>query len=183
MTQETQSVLTPKVKAMIGVSGDVVEAWGLVDEEYLRRFAQALMDPDPRYWDQAFVESTHYREIITPPIMVSYMASRIPPDQGDPIDQAFEEDPMSDGIGQVSRPGALPPVPTHLVRVLNAGNEIEIYQYPSIGDKVYFQNRYADIQERAGRDGQTFLIITSETTYRNQTGGLLCVSRHSSIRR
>ena len=28
MTQETQSVLTPEVKAMIGVSGDVVEAWG-----------------------------------------------------------------------------------------------------------------------------------------------------------
>ena len=183
MTQETQSAITPEVKAMIGVAGDVVESWGYVDVEYLRRFTQAVMDPDPRYWDQQFAETTPYGEIITPPIMVSYMATRIRPDQEDPVTRAFEEDPMSDGIGRVERPGALPPVPTHLVRVLNAGNELEIYKYPSIGDKIYFQNRYSDIRERAGRDGQGFLIITTETTYKNQDGDLLCITRASGIRR
>ena len=183
MTQETQSVLTPQVQAMIGVSGEVVEAWGDVNEEYLRRFTQAVMDPDPRYWDKEFAESTQYGEIITPPIMVSYMATRIRPDQEDPITKAFEEDPMSDGIGSVERPGALPPVPTHLVRVLNAGNELEIYKYPAIGDKIFFQNRYSDIRERAGRDGQPFLIITTETTYRNHNEDLLCITRASTIRR
>ena len=102
MTQETQSALTPEVKAMIGVSGEVVEGWGVVDAEYLRRFTQALMDPDPRYWDDAYAKTTQYGEIITPPIMVSYMSSRIRPDQDDPITKAFEENPMSDGIGRVS---------------------------------------------------------------------------------
>ena len=183
MTQETQSVLTPEVKAMIGVSGEVVEAYGVVNEEYLRRFAQALMDPDPRYWDQEFVKTTQYGQIIAPPIMVSYMATRIRPEQEDPITRAFEEDPMSDGIGRVERPGALPPVPTHLVRVLNAGNELEIYKYPAIGDKLFFQNRYSDIRERAGREGQRFLIITTETTFKNQNGDLLCITRASTIRR
>ncbi|MFB3097597.1 MAG: MaoC family dehydratase N-terminal domain-containing protein, partial [Dehalococcoidia bacterium] len=160
MTQETQSAITPEVKAMIGVTGDVVESWGVVDAEYLRRFTQAVMDPDPRYWDEEFAKSTPYGEIITPPIMVSYMASRNPPNSEDPITKAFEEDPMSDGIGRVERPGSLPHVPTDLVRVLNAGNELEIYQYPSIGDKVFFQNNYSDIRERVGRDGTPFLIIT-----------------------
>ena len=183
MTQETQSVLTPEVKAMIGVSGEVVEAWGDVNEEYLRRFTQALMDPDPRYWDKEFAKGTQYGEIIAPPIMVSYMASRIRPDQEDPITRAFEEDPESDGIGRVERPGALPPVPTHLVRVLNAGNELEIYKYPSIGDKIFSQNRYSDIRERSGRDGQAFLIITTETTFKNQNGEVLCITRASTIRR
>jgi hypothetical protein len=183
MTQETQSALTPAVKAMIGVSGEVVEGWGVVDQEYLRRFTQALMDPDPRYWDQGFAQTTQYGELVTPPIMVSYMASRIRPDQEDPITRAFDEDPMSDGIGRVERPGALPPVPTNLVRVLNAGNELEIYQYPSIGDTIYFQNRYSDIRERVGRDGQAFLIITTETSYKNQKQELLCITRASSIRR
>ncbi|MEK7807407.1 MAG: MaoC family dehydratase N-terminal domain-containing protein [Chloroflexota bacterium] len=183
MTQQTQSALTSEVKAMIGVSGEVVEAWGVVDAEYLRRFTQAVMDPDPRYWDQEFAESTHYGEIITPPIMVSYMASRIRPDQEDPITKAFEDNPTSDGIGRVVRHGALPPVPTGLVRVLNAGNELEIYQYPSIGDKVYFQNRYSDIRGRVGRDGKPFLIITTETNYKNQNGDLLCITRASTIRR
>ena len=183
MTQETQSALTPEVKAMIGVSGEIVEAWGVVDPEYLRRFSQALMDPDPRYWDQEFAESTQYGGIITPPIMVSYMASRTRPDQADPVTRAFEEDPMSDGIGRVERHGALPPVPTSLVRVLNAGNELEVYRYPSIGDKIRFQNKYTDIRERVGRDGQPFLIITTETTYKNQDEDLLCITRASTIRR
>ena len=48
MTQQTESALTPEVQAMIGVSGEVVESWGVVDAEYLRRFTQAVMDPDPR---------------------------------------------------------------------------------------------------------------------------------------
>ncbi len=187
MTQEaqhdTQSALTPEVRAMIGVAGDVVESWGSVDEEYLRRFTQAVMDPDPRYWDKEFAESTHFGGIIVPPIMVSYMTNRIRPDQEDPITRAFEENPNSDGIGSVERPGALPPVPTNLVRVLNAGNELEIYQYPNIGDKIYFQNRYSDIRERSGRDGRAFLIITVETSYKNQKDELLCITRQSSIRR
>jgi hypothetical protein len=114
MTQQTESALTPEVKAMIGIAGDTVEAWGVVDAEYLRRFTQAVMDPDPMYWDQEYARNSRYGEITTPPIMVSYLASRIRPDQGDPITRAFEENPESDGIGSVERPGELPPVPTNL---------------------------------------------------------------------
>ncbi len=183
MAQETQSAVTPEIKAMIGVAGEGIEGWGVVDREYLRRFTQAVMDPDPRYWDEDFAKTPQYGEIITPPIMVSYMSSRIRPDQEDPITKAFEEDPMSDGIGRVDRPGSLPRIPTDLVRVLNAGNELEIYRYPSIGDKVFFQHKYSDIRERVGRDGKPFLIITTETTYKNQNEQVLCITRASSIRR
>jgi hypothetical protein len=168
---------------MIGVAGDTVEAWGVVDAEYLRRFTQAVMDPDPMYWDEEYARDSRYGEITTPPIMVSYMASRIRPDQEDPITRAFEENPESDGIGSVERPGELPPVPTSLVRVLNAGNEIEVYKYPSIGDQVFFQNKYSDIRERVGRDGKPFLIITRETKYWNQKNEVLCITRASTIRR
>ena len=183
MTQETRSALTPEVKAMIGVTGEVVEGWGVVDTEYLRRFTQALMDPDPSYWDEDYAKNSRYGEVITPPIMVSYMSSRIRPDQEDPITKAFNDDPMSDGIGRVDRPGSLPAVPTDLVRVLNAGNELEIFKYPSIGDKVYFQNKYSDIRERVGRDGKSFLILTRETRYWNQNDEVLCITRASTIRR
>jgi hydroxyacyl-ACP dehydratase HTD2-like protein with hotdog domain len=183
MTQQTESALTPEVKAMIGVAGDTVEAWGVVDAEYLRRFTQAVMDPDPMYWDQEYARNSRYGEITTPPIMVSYLASRIRPDQEDPITRAFEENPESDGIGSVERPGELQPVPTNLVRVLNAGNELEIYKYPSVGDRIYFQNRYSDIRERVGRDGKPFLIITRETRYWNQKDEVLCITRASTIRR
>ena len=183
MTQDTKTALTPEVKEMIGVTGDVVECWGLVDKEYLRRFAQALMDPDPRYWDEDFAKSTKYGEIITPPIMVSYMSSRLPPGEEDPVTKAFSENPQSDGIGGVAVLGELPPIPTNLVRVLNAGNELQVFKYPSIGDKIYFHHKYADIRERMGRDGNPFLIVTTETTYRNQKDELLCIASASLIRR
>ena len=168
---------------MIGVQGDVVECWGVVDREYLRRFSQAVMDPDPRYWDEDYARTTRYGETIAPPIMVSYMPGRLAPSEEDPVTRAFQENPQSDGIGGVARPGDLPSLPTNLVRILNAGNEIEVYKYPSVGDKVYFQNRYADIRERLGRDGEAFLTVTVETTFRNQVGEVLCITRASLIRR
>ena len=182
MTQET-TALTPEVKAMIGVTGEQVECWGVVDKEYLRRFTQAVMDPDPRYWDEEFARSTRYGEIITPPIMVSYMPQRLSPSEGDAITEAFQGNPQSDGIGGIRRQGELPPLPSNLVRILNAGNELEIYKYPSIGDRVYFQNKYSDIKERMGRDGSPFLIVTTETTFRDQKGETLCITRASAIRR
>ena len=79
MTQQTESALTPEVKAMIGVSGEIVESWGVVDLEYSRRFTQAVMDPDPMYWDEEYAKQSKYGELTTPPIMVSYMSSRVPP--------------------------------------------------------------------------------------------------------
>ena len=183
MTQQAKKALTPEVEAMIGVEGPVVECWGVVDKEYLRRFSQAVMDPDPRYWDPGFAASTHYGEIIAPPIMVSYMSGRLPPSEEDPITRAFKENPHSDGIGGVRRQGELPSIPTDLMRVLNAGNGLEIYKYPSIGDKIYFQNKYSDIRERVGRDGEAFLIVTRQTIFRNQKGEVLCITHASSIRR
>ena len=180
---DAKTALTPEVKAMIGVQGEVVECWGVVDREYLRRFSQAVMDPDPGYWDDDFARSTRYGEITTPPIMVSYMPGRLAPSEGDPVTRAFQENPQSDGIGGVARPGDLPPLPTSLVRILNAGNEIEVYRYPSVGDKVYFQNRYSDIRERLGREGEPFLVVTVETTFRNQEGDVLCITRAALIRR
>ena len=50
-------------------------------------------------------------------------------------------------------------------------------------DKIFFQNKYSDIRERSGRDGKPFLIITRETTFRNQNDAVLCITRASTIRR
>ncbi|CAI8354130.1 MAG: MaoC family dehydratase [SAR202 cluster bacterium] len=182
-SQQAESKMTPEVQAMIGVEGDIVEMMGVVDQEYLRRFAQALMDPDPMYWDEEWAKNSKFGRLTVPPIMVSYMSSRIPLGGGDPVTQAFEENPFSDGIGSVKKFGELPNVPTDLVRVVNGGNELELYEYPSIGDRIKFQHRYSDIRERVGREGNPFLLITRETKFYNQDDHLLCITRATTIRR
>jgi len=176
------------VKGVIGATGEKIEAslpWG-IEREGLRIFTQAIMDPDPRYWDDAFAKTTKYGQIITPPIYCTYLGRRAKPGTEDPVTRAFEENPESDGIGGVRTPeekGGLPNVPTPLVRILNAGNEIEVRQYPKIGDHIYSQARYSDIRERVAKDGARMLIVTTETIYTNQDGDVLCILRASQIRR
>jgi acyl dehydratase len=182
-----ESVLTDEIRALIGTTAERVEAslWG-IEKEDLRRFTQAIMDPDPRYWDEEFAKTTKFGEVITPPIYCTYLGRKTPPGADDPITRAFRENPTSDGIGGVvtrERKGALPPIPTHLKRIMNAGNEIELYKYPTLGDRIFSQAKIADIRERHGRDGNPMLIITIETAFTDQNGELLCILRASSLRR
>ena len=191
MSQSTApggSALTPEVKGVIGATGEKIEAslpWG-IEREGLRIFTQAIMDPDPRYWDDEFAKTTKFGHIITPPIYCTYLGRRARPGSDDPVTRAFAENPNSDGIGGVrtaeSR-GGLPDVPTPLKRILNAGNEIELRQYPKLGDRVFSQAKYADIRERVGKDGSRMLIVTTEHIYTNQNGEVLCILRASQIRR
>jgi hypothetical protein len=187
-TAQTESALTPEVKAVIGVTAEKIEAslpWG-IEREGLRIFTQAIMDPDPRYWDDEFAKSTKFGGIITPPIYCTYLGRRTRPGSEDPVTRAFNENPNSDGIGGIrdtESEGQLPKVPTYLKRILNAGNEIELRQYPKLGDRIFSQAKYADIKERVGKDGSRMLIVTTETIYTNQQNEVLCILRASSIRR
>jgi acyl dehydratase len=185
---QSESALTAQVKAVIGATAEKIEAslpWG-IEREGLRIFTQAIMDPDPRYWDDEFAKSTKFGAVITPPIYCTYLGRRTRPGAEDPVTRAFAENPNSDGIGGVRTPesrGGLPDVPTHLKRILNAGNEIEVLQYPKLGDRVFSQAKYSDIKERVGKDGSRMLIVTTETVYTNQNDEVLCILRASSIRR
>ena len=185
MTANT-SALTDEVRAMIGVTGEKVEASLLgIEREGLRRFTQAIMDPDPRYWDDAFAKSTRYGGIVTPPIYCTYLGRKTPAGADDPVSRAFRENPNCDGVAGIedSGVGALPPVPTNLRRSLNGGNEIEVYKYPMLGDQIFSQAKYADIAEKIGKDGKPFLIITTEVIYTDQDGAELCILRQVRLRR
>lgn len=186
----TNNPLTEEIKALIGMTAEKVEAsppWG-IEREGLRIFTNAIMDPDPRYWDDDFAETTRFGGIIAPPIYCSYIGHKTLAGTEDSITRAFRENPNSDGIGGVrdsgpDQKGALPPVPTPLKRILNAGNEIEIYKYPVLGDRIYSQAKYSQIQGRITKDGTPMLVVTVQTTYTNQNGDLLCILRASSIHR
>jgi len=183
-----ESALTAEVKAVIGATAEKIEAslpWG-IEREGLRVFTNAIMDPDPRYWDDEFAKSTKFGGVITPPIYCTYLGRRTRPGSEDPVTRAFAENPNSDGIGGVRTPetrGGLPDVPTKLMRVLNAGNEIEVRQYPKLGDRIFSQAKYSDIKERVAKDGARMLIVTTETVYTNQNDEVLCILRASTIRR
>jgi len=172
--------LTPEVKALIGLEGVPETCWEPVERSEVRRFAQAVMDDDPIFWDDAYARQTKYGSVVAPPLFPLF-ALRRPPGTPDPLAEA-PTDPDFDGSAGLLRTG-LPPVPLpQLPRLLNGGNEVEFYRLPPLGDRITARARYLDIYEKTGRSG-TMVFIVIETRYLNQHDELLMLSRVTLIRR
>lgn len=175
-----ETYLTPEVKALIGMEGEPQTCWQPVERSEVRRFAQAVMDDDPIFWDDAYVKQTKYGSVVAPPLFPLF-AHRRPPGTPDLLAEAAT-DPDFDGSAGLLATG-LPPVPLpKLPRLLNGGNEVELYQLPTLGDRITARAKYLDIYEKTGRSG-TMVFIVIETRYLNQHDDLLMVSRLTLIRR
>ncbi|ODT82480.1 MAG: hypothetical protein ABS76_07625 [Pelagibacterium sp. SCN 64-44] len=185
---EPQNPLTHEIKALIGFTAEKVPvgpAWG-IDREGIRIFTQAIMDQDPVFWDDDHAARTKFGEVVAPPIYCSYVGRKVSPGAPDALSEAFSENPTYDGSSGVrdeitQKPGSLPSIPTPLKRNLNAGNEMELYKYPALGDRIFSQANYANIVGRISSKGDPMLIVTTATTYTNQEGEVLCILRASNI--
>jgi acyl dehydratase len=172
--------VTPEIKALVGLEGDPQIACEPVERSEVRRFAQAVMDDDPIFWDDAYARNTRYGAVVAPPLFPLF-AHRRSPQAPDPLDTAAT-DPDFDGFVGLLTSG-LPPVPLPMLpRLLNGGNEVELYQLPRLGDRITARAKYLDIYEKTGRSG-TMVFIVVETRYTNQHEDLLLISRLTLIRR
>jgi acyl dehydratase len=172
--------ITPEIKALIGLEGEPQTCCEPVERSEVRRFAQAVMDDDPIFWNDAYVKQTRYGGVVAPPLFPLF-AHRHPPGSPDPLATAAT-DPDFDGFVGLLTTG-LPPVPLPtLPRLLNGGNEVEFYQLPKLGDRITARAKYLDIYEKTGRSG-TMVFIVVETRYTNQQDEVLMISRLTLIRR
>jgi acyl dehydratase len=172
--------LTPAVKALIGMEGEPQTCWEPVERSEIRRFAQAVMDDDPIFWNDAYVKTTRYGTVVAPPLFPLF-AYRSTPGSPDLLADAAT-DPDFDGFAGLTTTGLPPLHLPQLPRLLNGGNEVELYQLPKLGDHLTARSKYVDIYEKTGRSGiMVFIVI--ETRYTNQDGALLMISRVTLIRR
>jgi len=144
-----ETYLTPEVKALIGREGEPQTCWEPVERSEVRRFAQAIMDDDPIFWNDAYAQTTKYGSVVAPPLLPLF-AHRRPPGTPDVLAEAAT-DPDFDGSAGLLTTG-LPAVPLpQLPRLLNGGNEVELYQLPKLGDRITARAKYVDIYEKTGR--------------------------------
>jgi acyl dehydratase len=172
------SVLTPAVRALVGVEGPVRTAAEPLGRDTLRRFVQAAMEIDPIHWDDDAARARGYDGVVAPPLFPLHAFPR-PDGTPDPFD-VLAADPGWDGIELVE--DGLPPVDVPLARLLNGGVAAEVFALARPGDVISAQSRYADITERAARSGPMVLVVV-ETDYRNQRGTLLLRTRTTMIAR
>jgi len=144
-----------------------------VEKEPIRRFADAVDDPNPLYWDEEYATKSWFGSIIAPPGFISsgWFANR---------------------PSKWSARGAAPAPATASVRrvlanagfgrSLDGGIEYEFFAPVRAGDTIAASTIIKDIIERQGSTGRLVFLIT-ETTYTNQNGKLVARARGTSIHR
>jgi len=171
------ALLTEELRSYIGREGPTFGACDAVEAGAVRRYAQAIMDPDPAYASDR--EGVRYGGAVAPPLYPSFMF-RTPFGAPDVLTERAH-DPDFDGIVMGVGNG-LPELPLHGLALLNGGAEVEFYAYARHGERVLQTSRFADIQEKETKSGPMLLVII-ETEFTNEAGQLLLRSRKTIIRR
>ena len=81
-----------------------------------------------------------------------------------------------EGMGEAFRALGL-----DLLRVLHAGQDFEYLGEIRAGDTLTSTSRIADIYEKEGKKGGTLLFVVSETTFTNQRGEDVLLSRNTIV--
>lgn len=154
-----ESVITEELRNMVGVEGEprVFE----VEKGSIRRFAQAVGDPNPLWQDEAYARKSRYGSIVAPPTFIA-----------NPIEWGGRTDTRSGP--QLEMKG--------LPRLLNAGLEVECYRPTMPGDIITARSKLVDLYEKQGRSGR-LLFMVNEMTYTNQRGELVMKARRTFARR
>lgn len=143
--------VTDEVMKQIGTQSEarVVE----VERGAIRRFAEAIGDPNPLFNDEAAARRTRFGGMIAPPTFCRSLGAAIPEIK-------------------IAMPA---------FRGLDGGSEWEYFEPIRPGDRISVVSKIADIRERDGRLGP-MVFITVETSYSNQYNQLCALQRSTVIR-
>jgi len=125
-----------------------------VEKGAIRKFAEAIGDEDPIYYDAKAAQDAGLKTIVAPPTFLCTFRAQELPD-------------LKIAFGRVR---------------LNGGNAYEYYQPIYAGDTVTVTAKYADVAERTGRTGK-MVFVSTELTFRNQHGEVVAKGRHTGIMR
>ncbi|WP_181164683.1 FAS1-like dehydratase domain-containing protein [Amaricoccus solimangrovi] len=161
------TLLNDEILSFVGVESPEVEAPNPVESSEVRRYAQAIMDDDPRY-----VAGEGGEAPIAPLLFPTHMfrAAFGSPD----VLSARAEDPDFDGGVALSSRG-LPDLPTRNLVRLNGGVKVDFFDHARLGERVRMKSRYASITEREGSKGAMLLVLIDTDYYTSDDRPLLRV--------
>jgi len=148
-----EQVITEELRACIGMQSEptVIE----IEKVMIKRFAEAIEDPNPLWQDEEYARNARYGGIVAPPGFLMTLMMR-----GPAMELPFE----------------LP-----FTRRLDGGGDWEYFKPIRPGDVLTVVTKLVDVREREGRMG-TMVLLVSETTWKNQRNELVAKSCGTSIR-
>jgi acyl dehydratase len=133
-----------------------------------QRFALAVGDMNPIYFDESAARAAGYRGLVVPP---AFLAWALAPCR--PLDE-LREDGLYKARGKRVR--------LRVKRMMFGGEEWEYRAPVHAGDTVTATVRLASLEEKQGSSGP-FVLQTTETRYTNQDGVLVARARGRGVAR
>ena len=170
-------MLPEEVAKFIGKAGSV--RIFEVEKGAIRKFADAVDDPNPLYWDDEYARNSRFGSIIAPPGFFGWptkRAGKSPTFFGWPAkwegEPPLSSEPTDELMVALAKAG--------YGRILDGGTEYEFFRPARAGDTLAASSMTKDIVEREGRAGK-MVFVTSVTTYTNQNGDLVATARGTLI--
>jgi acyl dehydratase len=160
-------MIPEEIKKLIGTSGAV--KYYEVEKGAIRRFAEAVDDPNPLYQDEEYARKSKSGSIIAPPGFFGWpqkqargssLAVDIPPE----LEAAFEK---------AGYPLSL---------VLDGGMEYEFFLPVCAGDVLSAVTTVRNLRERSGETG-SIIVSFLDTVYHNQQGEPVAKQQLMFVRR
>ena len=155
MTVAPEDLITPELKKWIGTETELGSE--LVEAGAIKKFADAIKDPNPLWRDKEYAGKTPYQGIIAPPTFIHCLRS----------------------VGYANiRPQ---PMPWKKTSGLNGGNEFEYFESIRPGDVITGKAKLVDIFARQTRGLGPMIFNVVEMTYTNQKGEVVAKQRSTGI--
>lgn len=132
-----------------------------VERGAIRRFADAVGDPNPLYHDLEYARKSKYGEIIAP--------------------LGFHGWPMKGGLMEMMGSIMGPVMNAGYPVLLDAGIELESFVPIRAGDILCSYSTVTNIAEKTTKSGKGMLVLTTEMNFINQNGDKALVERSSLI--
>jgi acyl dehydratase len=162
-----ESLIDPETAARVGTVA--ATARGDVIRRDWQRWAAAVGDDNPLWFDPDYARANGYRDVICPPLYLQYAILGVSPLAG------LRPDGSS---GAVSGSLAFPKAPRRM-----AGGESTTFHLPAYHrDEIEMVRTIESVVEKEGRSGR-FVLVTWHTVYRNQHGELVAEASTSMIAR
>ncbi len=146
-----------------------------VEKGSIKRFADAVEETNPLYWDEEYARKSRYGSIIAPPGFFGWPV-KLPPGQTfqRPTDIADPPEAMDEMRAVLARAGYF--------NVLDGGIEYEFFLPVRAGDALTAKSIIKEVREREGKSGKMAFVII-ETSYTNKKNELVAVQRSTAIYR
>ena len=156
-----------EARAMIG--RESAPQYCEVTKAAIRRFAQAIGDDSPLYYDEAYAAKTQWGGIVAPPTFFFTLG--------------YYDDSPSTKLREDGRPiGTKLDVPLPVSRTVGGASSFDLGEPIRPGDVITVRKKVADVYSKEGKSGLLYFTIL-ETTYVNQKGEMVARERASFIER